>query len=82
MAHLDLAGADSDASSVLSDLGDLYSGPSITADDLSHNSDPENTNLLPAEMMQCDTSNLNNNALPDSSPQYKDPRSSDGGDAV
>jgi hypothetical protein len=52
----------------------------ITADDLSHNSDPENTDLLP-DMMQCNTFNLNNNALPDSSPQYKDPRSSDGGDA-
>ena len=79
MAHLDLAGADSDASSVLSDLGDLYSGPSITADDLSHTSDPDNNNSLPDDM-QCNNVNLNNNALPDSSPQYKDPRSSDGGD--
>jgi hypothetical protein len=79
MAHLDLAGLESDASSVLSDLGDLYSGPSITADDLSHTSDQVNNNSLP-DAMQCDTSALNNNALPDSSPQYNDPKSSDGGD--
>lgn len=82
MAHLALSGAESNTSSVSSDLGDrLYCPPSpITAEDLIWSeSGPFPTNTSPShDLMQCNPQSTDN-ALPDLNTQYKSPSESDGG---